>query len=393
MGGPPAFPEPVHTGRPNIGDRHKLLARINDLLDRRWLTNNGPFVREFERRVEEMLRVRNCIAMCNGTVALEIAVRAMGLTDEVIMPAFTFVATPHSLQWQGITPVFCDIDPRTHALDPGQVERMINARTTGILGVHVWGNPCAIDELTELSRRHKLPLLFDASHAFCCSYGGEMIGNFGAAEVFSFHATKFFNTFEGGAVVTNDDTLATKIRLMKNFGFAGYDDVIHIGMNGKMSEVCAAMGLTGLESLQTFIATNRHNYLTYREALRNIPGLQLIRYDDRKHNYQYIVLEVDEATTQVSRDILIEVLHAERVLARRYFYPGCHRMQPYISLFPDAGLRLPETERLCRRVLVLPTGTAVQDAEICTIAQILRLAIQHGHTLSALTSSRLHAAA
>jgi dTDP-4-amino-4,6-dideoxygalactose transaminase len=394
MGGPPAFPEPLHTGRPNIGDRHKLLARINDLLDRRWFTNNGPFVREFERRVEETLQVRNCIAMCNGTVALQIAIRAMGLTGEVIVPAFTFIATPHALHWQGVTPVFCDVDPRTHTLDPGQVERMITPRTTGIVGVHVWGNPCAIDALTELSRWRNLPLLFDASHAFCCSYRGQMIGNFGSAEVFSFHATKFFNTFEGGAVVTNDDALAAKIRLMKNFGFAGYDEVIHIGMNGKMSEVCAAMGLTGLESLQTFITTNRHNYITYREAFRSIPGLQLFQYNDGdKHNYQYIVLEVDEDVTGIGRDVLIKVLHSERILARRYFYPGCHRMEPYISFFPDAGLRLPETERLCRRVLVLPTGTAVHDAEICTIAQVLRLAIKHGEELSALTPSRMHAVA
>ena len=181
--------------------------------------------------------------MCNATVALEIAIRAMGMSGEVIVPSFTFVATAHALQWQEITPVFCDIDPRTHNLDPNRIEEMITPRTTGIIGVHVWGRPCAVDALAEIAQRRHLKLLFDAAHAFGCSYQGQMIGNFGDAEVFSFHATKFFNTFEGGAVVTNDDELAAKMRLMKNFGFHGYDNVIYVGTNGKMSEVSAAMGL------------------------------------------------------------------------------------------------------------------------------------------------------
>src|SRR4030095_7100920 len=148
-----------------------------------------------------------------------------------------------------ITPVFCDVDPETHNLDPGRVEELITPRTTGIIGVHLWGRPCDVDGLAEVARRHNLALLFDAAHAFACTSGGRMIGSFGDAEVFSFHATKFFNTFEGGAITTNDDELASRMRLMKNFGFAGYDNVIYIGTNGKMSEVCAAMGLTSLENL------------------------------------------------------------------------------------------------------------------------------------------------
>jgi dTDP-4-amino-4,6-dideoxygalactose transaminase len=279
LGGHPAFPGPLHVGRPNIGDRAALLSRINDLLDRRWLSNNGPFVQEFEAHVADFLGVKHCIAMCNATVALEITIRALGFHGEVIVPSFTFVATAHALQWQEITPVFCDVDPATHNLDSRQVEKMITPRTTGIIGVHVWGRPCAIDALSEIAQRRNLKLMFDAAHAFGNSYKGCMIGSFGQAEVFSFHATKFFNTFEGGAVTTNDDDLAAQMRLMKNFGFAGYDNVIYVGTNGKMSEVSAAMGLTGLESLDEFIAANRRNYAAYRIGLQGLPGVQLsVRY-------------------------------------------------------------------------------------------------------------------
>jgi dTDP-4-amino-4,6-dideoxygalactose transaminase len=378
----PAFSEKLHVGRPNIGDHERLLARISDLLDRRWLTNNGPYVQEFEQRVTEMTGVKHCIAVCNATVALEIAIRAAGLTGEVIVPSFTFIATAHALQWQQITPVFCDIGPLTHNIDPNQVEKMITPRTTGIIGVHVWGRPCDIDALAEIARRFKLKLLFDAAHAFACSYKARMIGGFGDAEVFSFHATKFFNTFEGGAVVTNDDELAAKIRLMNNFGFYGYDNVIYIGTNGKMSEVSAAMGLTGLESLEDFIAINHRNYKQYQRHLKDIPGIRLISYDEEERcNYHYIVLEIDEQVTGISRDQLVQVLHAENILARRYFYPGCHRMEPYRSYFPHAGLMLPETEKLTRKVMSLPNGSTVGQDEIRKICQIIRLVVENGQEI------------
>ncbi|HYO16575.1 MAG TPA: aminotransferase class I/II-fold pyridoxal phosphate-dependent enzyme [Thermoanaerobaculia bacterium] len=379
FGGPPAFAEPLHVGRPNVGDRGRLLARINDLLDRRWLTNHGPYVEELEGRIASLVGARHCIAMCNGTVALEIAARALGLSGEVIVPSFTFVATAHALRWQEVTPVFCDIDPRTCNLDPGRVEELITPRTTGIVGVHLWGRPCDADALRDIARRRGLRLLFDAAHAFGCSYRGRMVGTLGDAEVFSFHATKFLNSFEGGAVLTDDDALAAKIRLMKNFGFAGYDEVIHLGINGKMSEVAAAMGLTSLESMDEFIAVNRRNYHRYREELADLPGLRLVEYDESERcNYQYIVLDVDRTLTGLSRDALQIVLQAENVFARRYFHPGCHRMEPYRSEAPpDVGLRLPETERLAGRVLSLPTGTAVGPEHIREIVRILRLALAH----------------
>jgi dTDP-4-amino-4,6-dideoxygalactose transaminase len=359
------------------------MERIDDLLDRRWLTNQGPYVKELEGRLSDVLGVKHCIAMCNGTIALEIAARALNLSGEVIVPAFTFVATAHSLQWQEITPVFCDVDPWTHNIDPQKVERLITPRTTGIVGVHVWGQPCEADALSEIAERHNLKLMFDAAHAFGCRYHGQMIGTLGDAEVFSFHATKFFNAFEGGAVATNDDELATRIRLMHNFGFAGLDQVIYIGTNGKMSEVSAAMGLTGLESLEEFVAINAQNYGAYLRELSEVPGVRMLAYDEREQgNYQYIVLEVDKQMAGISRDQLVQVLHAENVRARRYFYPGCHRMEPYRSYFPHAGLLLPETERLVRRVMTLPTGMSVGLEEIEDICQIIRFAIANGPEIS-----------
>jgi dTDP-4-amino-4,6-dideoxygalactose transaminase len=379
FGGTPAFEEKLHVGRPNIGDRQRLLTRINDLLDRRWLTNAGPYVQELEEKLADLLGVKHCIAMCNATVALEIAIRAMELTGEVIVPSMTFIATAHALQWQEITPVFCDIDPNTYNIDPNRIEDLITPRTTGIIGVHLWGRACDVEKLAEIADRHSLGLLYDAAHAFGCSYQGRMIGGFGKAEVFSFHATKFFNTLEGGAVVTNDDDLAAKIRLMKNFGFAGYDEVIYIGTNGKMNEMSAAMGLTLLENLDDLVTANRRNYQQYQKELEGIPGIKQVTYDETERcNYQYIVLEIDEAITSVSRDELVEILRAENVMARRYFYPGCHRMEPYRSYFPHAGLLLPETERVVKRVLSLPTGTAIGPGEISRICDIIRLVVANG---------------
>jgi dTDP-4-amino-4,6-dideoxygalactose transaminase len=206
-----------------------------------------------------------------------------------------------------------------------------------------------------------------------------MIGGFGDAEVFSFHATKFFNTFEGGAVTTNDDELATKIRLMKNFGFSGYDQVTYIGTNGKMSEISAAMGLTSLESLADFIQTNRQNYQQYQAGLAGVAEIRLLTFDEHeKCNYQYIVVELDESKAGISRDQLVDILHAENVIARRYFHPGCHRMEPYRTCYPDAGLMLPLTERLADCVITLPTGTGVSPRQISDICELIKLVISHG---------------
>jgi dTDP-4-amino-4,6-dideoxygalactose transaminase len=390
LGGKPAFSEALHVGRPNIGNRAMLLKRINDMLDRRWLTNNGPFVQEFEQQIAEMVGVKHCIAVCNATVGLEIAVRAVGFKGEVLVPSFTFIASAHALQWQEITPVFCDIDPATHNIDPGKAEQMITPKTSGILGVHVWGRPCDTTALEALAQKHNLKLVYDAAHAFGCSHNGQMIGNFGAAEVFSFHATKFLNSFEGGAITTNDDDLARKIRWMTNFGFEGYDNVTFLGTNGKMTEICAAMGMTSLEDIDNLIATNYRNLQAYQRGLAGIPGISMIQYnEEERNNYQYVILEIDPQKAGISRDALVKVLHAENILVRRYFYPGCHQMEPYRSLFPHAGLLLPETEKLVQHVLSMPNGTAVTTVDIEKVCDLLRFTVENGDVIQkGLTASQ-----
>jgi dTDP-4-amino-4,6-dideoxygalactose transaminase len=375
-GAPPAFEQPLHVGRPNIGNREAFLKYAEEIFDRCWLTNNGPLVQDLERRVASYLGVKHCVAMCNGTVSLEIAIRALGLEGEVIVPSYTFIATAHALHWQAITPVFADIDPATHTLDPDAVRCMITPRTTGIIGVHLWGGGASVGALQDIADEHGLKLMFDAAHAFGCSHQGKMIGNFGSCEVLSFHATKFFNTFEGGAVVTNDGELAEAMRLMRNFGFSGVDNVIHPGTNGKMIEIAAAMGLVNMDAIDLVIEANRHNYHAYREGLSGVPGINLLTFDEtERNNYQYVVMEVGE-DCRVSREQIIQALHAEKILARKYFWPGCHNMKPYRALFPHAGLLLPNTQQVADRVVVLPTGTTMDSNMVATVCAVLRVVVK-----------------
>jgi dTDP-4-amino-4,6-dideoxygalactose transaminase len=375
-GGRPTFAEPLHVGRPTLGNRARLLERINGVLDRRWFTNNGPSVREFEHQIEQLIGVKHAVATCNGTVALELATRACGLQGEVIVPAFTFIATAHALQWQGIRPIFCDIDERTLTLDPRAVEQAITPQTTGIVGVHLWGRSCDVEALESIARAHGLALLFDAAHAFGAFRNGRPLGTFGRAEVFSFHATKFVSTFEGGAIVTNDDGLAARIRLMKNFGFAGYDEVVYVGTNGKMSEISAAMGLTALESMPEFLQANRRNDEAYREGLKGLPGVRVLD-NDQHSNFQYVILDIDASALGMGRDSLQQLLWAENVLARRYFFPGCHRMEPYRSLVPPESWPLPVTERVASRVLSLPTGASVALDDVQKVCSLIQFAAEH----------------
>ena len=288
FGGASEFDRPFHVGSPNIGDRSRFFERVEELFDKNRLTNFGPCVMELEERLAAMLGVKHVIAMCNGTVALEIAIKALDLKGEVILPSMTFVATAHALEWQKIKPVFVDIDPSTHHLDPAKIEEQLTPNTTGVIGVHLWGQACDVDAIQKIADRNNLRVIYDAAHAFGSSYDGRMIGSFGDAEVFSFHATKVFNTFEGGAVATNCDDLAEKIRLMQNFGFVGKDQVNYLGINGKMNEVSAAMGLTSLESLEEFIAYNYQVYKWYQRELKGLPGVRVLPFDEgEKNNFQY----------------------------------------------------------------------------------------------------------
>ena len=367
----------LYVGRPNIRSRERFLQRVNDMFDRRWLSNDGPLLKEFEQRIADITGTKYAIAVCNATAGIELASKALELKGEVILPSYTFVATAHALQWQGITPVFADLDPATHNIDPAKIEEVITPQTTGIVGVHVWGRACNTETIEAIAARHNLKVMYDASHGFGCSIGGRMLGSFGECEVFSFHATKFINCFEGGVVTTNNDSLADKMRLMRNFGFVDYDKVVYLGINGKMNEVCAAMGLTNLEAMDDIVAINRRNYLAYCDGLRSMPGVSVIRYEPKeKNNYQYVVIEVDPDVCPRNRDEIVEALHAENVIARKYFWPGCHRMEPYCTTQPNDWKRLPETERVSAQVIVLPTGQTVSEDTVTQVCKIIKNALR-----------------
>lgn len=378
FGNPAAFLEPKHVGEPNIGDVDAFLRRAESALKTHRLTNDGPLVKELEEQVGALTGVEHAIAVCNATVGLQLVVRALGLTGEVIVPSFTFVGTAHALEWVGLTPRFCEVDPNRHTLNPRAVESAITSSTTGILPVHIWGRPCDIDGLSEIAQSHQVRLVFDAAQALGSSYRGTPIGGFGDAEVFSLHATKVVNSAEGGVITTRSSELAERLRRMRNFGFLGYDAVGGIGTNGKMNEISAALGLTSLDSFQDFVAVNRRNHEQYVEELRELPGVWLSQFGEgEQHNFNYVVLEIDSQRTQLSRDLLMEVLHKENVLARRYFYPGCHRFPPYAA----AEQRLPVTEALCDRILVLPTGASTSSDDISVICSIIRLAVTQGKAI------------
>lgn len=365
-----------YVGLPDIPDEKSFLESVTDVIAMRRVTNDGPNVRSLEQRICGMLGVRNAVAVCNGTLGLQVAAKALGLTGEVIMPSFTFVATAHALEWIGLQPVFVDIDPETHNIDPERIDEAITDRTSAIIGVHLWGTPCHAAAIEEVARNRGLSVMYDASHAFGSSLDGRKIGGFGACEVFSLHATKFVHTFEGGVITTNDDALAAKMRLMRNFGFQGYDRVVSCGINAKMAEIPAAMGLCCLEVIDEAADRNRRNYLLYAEHLRGLSGISLLAYDDATQgNYQYVVIEVDRDLCPCTRDDLVDALHKQNVIARKYFWPGCHRMEPYLSARPEARRDLPNTEDVAERVIVLPTGAAVGQEEIAGICAVLRKAL------------------
>jgi dTDP-4-amino-4,6-dideoxygalactose transaminase len=386
FGGAPLFSEPIHVGRPNIGNRQSLFRRLNGALDARWLSNAGPLVQEFEKKIAAEVGVRHCVTTSSGTRGIEILARALNVTGKVIVPSFTFVATVNALRWVGLEPVFCDVDPITHNLDPAQVEELLDESVGAIMGVHLWGRACDVDALTALARRAGCPLIFDAAHAFGCQYKGRPVGGFGNAEVFSFHATKCVNSFEGGAIVTNDEKIASEARLLQNFGFADFDYVTRIGINGRMSEASAAMGLTSLESKEEFIAINRRNYGAYREGLFEIPGLTLVEFaDDISPNYHYVIIEVDKGKSEIGRDMIQRILWAENVLARRYFYPGCHRMIPYQDGLDSR--QLPVTDHLANSLLSLPTGGDLRPAAIVELCRMLQFIVANAADIAARAKS------
>lgn len=381
FGGHASFLQQIHVGRPNSVDRARLFDRLSWALDNQWLTNSGPLMREFEERVADLAGVRNCVATCNATAALQLLAHASALTGEVIMPSLTFAATAHAVRWLGLEPVFCDIDPQTGCLDPEAVAAAVTPQTSAILGVHLWGRPCDTDALEKVAADASVRLFFDAAHAIGCTSHGRPVGQFGDAEVFSFHATKVVNAFEGGAVVTDDDDLAHRVRSLANFGFGLKKANAAGGTNAKMSEASAAMGLTSLDAFATVRRHNRSNHEQYRTELAGLPGLGVIDFDpSEQNNHQYVIIEVDKEVTGLHRDLLQELLRAENVVAQRYFSPACHQTEPYRS---RREVQLPHTERLSARVLALPTGSTISREDIRRVCNIVRLAVSRGAELTA----------
>ena len=381
FGGRPGFLKPLHVGRPGPIDRDRFFDRLAWALDNQWLTNGGPLTREFEDRVAEVAGARNCIATCNATCGLQLVMHAAGVTGEVIMPALTFVATPHAVRWLGLDPVFCDVDPATGCLDPEQVRAAVTDRTSAVVGVHLWGRPCDVDGLEKVAADYGLQLVFDAAHAIGVTANGRPVGTFGDAEVFSFHATKVVTAFEGGAVVTDDDGLAEMVRGLHNFALASPTPVPAGGTNAKMNEAAAAMGLTSLDAFGAVVEHNKSNYEIYRNELGGVPGVGVLELDEtERNNFQYVIVSVDEATTGLERDVLLDVLHAENVVAKPYFSPPCHHMEPYRSRSPVC---LPYTEALSARVVALPTGPSISREDIRRICNVVRLAAAHGGEVTA----------
>jgi dTDP-4-amino-4,6-dideoxygalactose transaminase len=372
LGGAPAFAEPLHVGRPNVGDREAVLRAIGEAIDERWLSNNGAKLMAFERRLSEQLGGLHCVATCNATLGLQIAMRALGVQGEVVLPALTFVATAHAVAWERLTPVFADVDPETLCMGPAEAAARIGPETGALLGVHLWGRSADPVGLERLARERELPLVFDAAHALGCWHEGRPLAGFGDAAVLSFHATKVANAFEGGVVVTADGELAERVATMRNFGFVDEDEIVGLGTNAKMSEAAAAMGLASLDSLPDFLTANRRNYIAYEEALADVSGIRLLPLDPAQVNCHHITVTVDPAVAGLDRDALRQVLVAENVLARRYFYPGCHRVPPYSEgTIPE----LPVTDAALERCLSLPTGTAVSVEDIDGIGRVVGLAV------------------
>ncbi len=388
FGGSPSFDPPLHVGRPQVGDRDRMISYLEEILTSRQLTNQGRYVSELEGRLADYLSVKHCITTCNGTTALQIAARAAGLSGSVIVPAFSFVASAHALAWLGLEPVLCDVDPSSCTIDPLQADALVDQRVSAILGVHLWGRPCDVDGLSRIAQQHSLKLIFDAAQAFGCTHGGVMVGGFGDAEALSFHATKVFNTFEGGAVTTNDDQLAARARLATNFGFTDYDRISALGTNGKMTEVAAAMGLVSLASLPEFIESNRRNYLAYREGVAEIAAVSLLEHDEHeRRNFQNVVIRF-EPTARLSRDTAHRVLWAEGVRARRYFHPGLHKVEPYRSTPSISNRSFPATNRLAATTLALPSGGELTPETVGQVCDLVSLIMAEAESIEQMLDER-----
>jgi dTDP-4-amino-4,6-dideoxygalactose transaminase len=355
-----------------VPDRERFGALLDGILAARWFTNDGAVVRELESRLQPWLGGAFCTACGNGTVALQLALRSLELSGEVLTTPFTFPATVHAIEWNGLTPVFCDVDPDTYNLDPASAAANITERTTAILAVHVFGNPCDVEALAALAAARGLRVIYDAAHAFGVGHRGRPIGAWGDLSVFSFHATKLFHTAEGGAVVGPQAELATALRLLRNFGIVNEDEVRGVGLNGKLSELHAALGLALLDAMEAEIAARKELAARYGAVLATVPGLAAQRSaPETRRNHAYHAIAVDADGFGLTRDELHAALVAEGIMARKYFWPLCSHNPAYRRLPSADGDRIPNAERLASRILCLPMYGELAAADVDRIAECI----------------------
>lgn len=364
---------PLYVTRPFLPPLEEFIPYLEQIWANGWLTNNGPLHEQFEAELARHLGVQHLSLFSNGTLALITALQALRITGEVITTPFSFVATSHSLIWNGIQPVFVDIDPTTCNLDPAMVEAAITPRTTAILPVHVYGTPCDTGEIDRIADTYGLKVIYDAAHAFAVNQGGQPVLRHGDLSVLSFHATKVFTTFEGGAIICHDKKTKSRIDHLKNFGIADETTVMAPGINAKLNEVQAAFGLLQLKHVDSLIQARKRVSERYRQALEGVKGLTLPPppAPDVRSNYGYFPVLVDE-DYPVSRDELYTRLRAHGVYARRYFYPLISSFPMYRGL-PSARLEnLPVANSIARRILCLPIYPTLTDEQQDLICELVR---------------------
>ncbi|MCB0667341.1 MAG: DegT/DnrJ/EryC1/StrS family aminotransferase [Saprospiraceae bacterium] len=365
--------EILYVTRPDMPDLQEYVKYLERIWDSRWLTNNGPIHEAFESALCQYLGVKYLSLYSNATLALISAFKCLELSGEVITTPYSFVATSHALYWNGITPVFGDVDPIFGNLNPSYIERLITDRTSAILPVHVYGNPCPLAEIDSIARKYGLRVVYDAAHSFNVRIGGVPLVNFGDLSILSFHATKVFNTIEGGAIICKDEETKRKLDYFKNFGFENETSIVSPGINAKMNELQAAFGILQLDSIDLNIQKRSQIAQRYREQLKDIKGLRLIpELDHVQHNYSYFPIFVDASGINFNRDDLYEYLKINKVYSRRYFYPLISNIPTYKNLKSSEPQHLIVANSIAEQVLCLPIYSTLGLENVDRISKLIK---------------------
>ncbi len=369
--------KPVYVTSPILPDLQDYIKKLELIWQSKWLTNHGCMHQEFENKLQKILNVGNVSVFNNGTIALMVSLKALNLPfgSEVITTPFTFPATPHSITWNGLKPVFCDIDRETMNLDPEKIESAITSKTAAILPVHVYGIPCDVVGIQATADKYNLKVIYDAAHAFTTEIDGRAIGNFGNISMFSFHATKLFHAIEGGCLTYNNPDYKEKIYYLRNFGIKNEEEVNEIGINGKMNEFQSAMGLLNLELFEEEKSKRSLLSSVYSEGLKTIEGIKIVQMPANATNsMQYFVIRIDKDIYGLSRDDLYNRLREGNVYARKYFYPLCSDYEPYNKLPSSVETNLPIANRIKNEVLCLPFYGSLKETDARKICDIIKSA-------------------